>query len=134
MYSGLHIMIGIIHFIKRASRCLIPLVFVKFTVLNPINVWMGKYDLVSSQAIFELGHFWYLLVVFLLNIVFYFAIKIFKKYRYNMSLKADCIEVCFLFILAIISNRLPSGERVLLPTVTISRYIFILEFLLQNMD
>lgn len=49
-------MIGIIHFIKRASRCLIPLVFVKFTVLNPINVWMGKYDLVSSQAIFELGH------------------------------------------------------------------------------
>ncbi|HGF7880761.1 TPA: hypothetical protein QFS57_001641, partial [Enterococcus faecium] len=68
-------MIGIIHFIKRASRCLIPLVFVKFTVLNPINVWMGKYDLVSSQAIFELGHLWYLLVVFLLNIVFYFAIK-----------------------------------------------------------
>lgn len=63
---------------NRFERMIIPLLFIKFVIWNPINIVIGHYQLISSESATELGHLWYLIVLFAISIFVFAMLKISK--------------------------------------------------------
>lgn len=96
-------------FIKRVKRLLIPLLFVKFFVWNPVCILLGRFPLRSINTLVELGHLWYLLVLFVFNIVAFTCAKLAKKYFH--TLQGRWIDICILgglLVLSVASPYLPN--------------------------
>ena len=60
-------------FVKRVKRLLVPLFVVKFLIWNPVCIWIGRFQIKSMNSLVELGHLWYLLVLFVFNIIAFMA-------------------------------------------------------------
>lgn len=62
---------------RRLDRLIVPLLFAKFILWNPVNLAIGNYDLNECGKILtELGHLWYLAVLFALSLLAYIFVKI----------------------------------------------------------
>lgn len=98
---------------KRFVRLIIPLVFVKFVIWNPINMTIGNYKVSDvGKLLTELGHTWYLAVLFIISVAAYLIVKIEKGVQ-QQEKKTFVIIVAAIFCLtlALFSEILPSGGK-----------------------
>lgn len=102
-------------FMRRLKRLLIPFVFVKYFIWNPVNILVGNYEsFICPKALFELGHLWYLCVLFIINIVTYGVMATVKQYEESKKVVIDILFLLATLILALFSDKMPNmGKSVI---------------------
>lgn len=85
---------------NRFKRLIIPLLFVKFFIWSPINVALGNYTVKSMEFISNLGHLWYLAVLFVDSIFLFFLMK--KKTK-------DWMILVFAIVITLFSGYIPNA-------------------------
>lgn len=116
--------------IRRMKRLLIPLFFTKYFIWNPVNVLIGNYEsIICKEALFELGHLWYLCVLFIINIVTYGVMVAVKQYEESKKAVIDSIFLFATFILALLSDKMPNMGK----SVITSLYYYPLFFVIGLM-
>lgn len=121
--------------IKRVKRLLIPLLFVKFFLWNPVCIWIGRFPLRSMNTLVELGHLWYLLVLFVFNMVAFTCAKLEKKYFHTMQVQ--WINTCIfgaLIVLSVASPYLPNFGKSFITAIYYYPTFFFIGMLISKHD
>lgn len=117
---------------KKFLRLIVPLIFIKFLVLTPVKYVIDLYDIgYNFKTIVrhyahntDVGHLWYLFVLFVTECIFFVVIKkidiMFSKWFLQLSV------MVLLFIISIYSNNLPYlGKLMLKNCYTYPIFLFI---------
>lgn len=122
-------------FVKnRLLRLIVPLLFIKYLVWNPVNLLVGNYSLSDkSNLLIELGHLWYLAVLFVISVGMYILLII------HNNIKSTRIRRWFYIIVIIISvlvastaNILPSFGKSIIVSLYRYQFFFLIGFIVQK--
>lgn len=125
----------LIKFVKnRLLRLIVPLLFIKYCVWNPVNLLIGNYSLNDkSNLLIELGHLWYLAVLFAVSVGMYILMII------RNNIKSASVRRWFYMIVVFISALVASGTNILpsfgkSTVVSLYRYqfFFLIGFIIQK--
>jgi surface polysaccharide O-acyltransferase-like enzyme len=113
---------------------IVPLLCIKYLVWNPINLLIGNYNLSDkSNLLIELGHLWYLAVLFVIPVGMYVLLILDTNIKTTRLRQVFYIAVVFMSILiSSAADILPSFGKSMIVSLYRYQFFFLVGYIVQK--